>query len=289
LHHLFGCHIEAHDLHRIGLHQQLAQRLIKDIEPHIVRDSQIQRAFGFPFAHHSAIDQILPECLFQIRHFEVMLAHDRPLALRLIVWQLPDLIILEARLAGDDGIALCASLKRDRRTRGIPIVIVTGADDHDEHLRCVDAGADDYVISADCRRLAARAGALLRGRHNAEQEKIESVVESLGRAVEAKDGVTGGHLQRVAGYAMQIGDRLGLRGAALNALRYGALLHDIGKIGVDEAALRKPGPLTADEYRQVQQHPLIGEQIVQPLSLAALIGPIVRGHHERWDGRGYPG
>jgi putative two-component system response regulator len=219
---------------------------------------------------------------------DVMLAHDRPLALRLAVWQLPDLVILDARLSGDDGIALCASLKVDRRTRGIPIIIRAGAYDSQEHLRCVEAGADDYAVSAEPDLLVARVLALLRGRQHAEQERIESVVESLGRAVEAKDGPTGGHLQRVAGYARAIGGRLGLRGAALEALRYGALLHDVGKIGVDEAALRKSGPLTSDEYHQVRQHPLIGERIVEPLRLAALIGPIVRHHHERWDGRGYP-
>jgi DNA-binding response OmpR family regulator len=110
---------------------------------------------------------------------EVLLAYDRPLALRLIVWQLPDLVILDTQLDGDDGIALCASLKRDRRTRGIPIVITAGAYSHAEHLRCVEAGADDYVASADRGLLAARAIALLCGRQHAEQEKIESVVESL--------------------------------------------------------------------------------------------------------------
>jgi putative two-component system response regulator len=92
----------------------------------------------------------------------------------------------------------------------------------------------------------------------------------------------------MARYASAIGERLGLPGDELTTLRYGALLHDVGKVGVDEAILRKAGPLTPAEYRMMQQHTIIGEQIVQPLHLAHGVAPIVRHHHERWDGSGYP-
>jgi len=92
----------------------------------------------------------------------------------------------------------------------------------------------------------------------------------------------------MAGYARAIGERLGMYGDELTALRYGALLHDVGKIGVDEAIIRKAGPLTPDEYRAMQQHTIVGERIVQPLRLAKEVAPIVRHHHERWDGHGYP-
>jgi len=114
------------------------------------------------------------------------------------------------------------------------------------------------------------------------------VVAALARAVEAKDAYTQGHQQRLERYAIAIGAQLGLAGRALFLLRYGAVLHDVGKIGVDDAILRKLAPLTAAEYRLMQQHPIIGERIVQPLHLGYAIGPIVRHHHERWDGRGYP-
>ena len=108
------------------------------------------------------------------------------------------------------------------------------------------------------------------------------------RAVEAKDSYTEGHLQRLAFYSVVIGERLQLGGDAMTALRYGALLHDVGKLGVDELIIRKGGPLTPAEYRVMQQHTLIGERIVQPLRMGSSVGPIVRYHHERWDGRGYP-
>ena len=93
---------------------------------------------------------------------------------------------------------------------------------------------------------------------------------------------------RLADLALMVGRRLGLSDPALAVLRQGALLHDIGKLGVDPAIVRKDGPLTGAEYAQMQQHPLIGERIVRPLRLAAAVAPIVRHHHERWDGRGYP-
>src|SRR5215213_7859370 len=117
---------------------------------------------------------------------------------------------------------------------------------------------------------------------------IDDAVLALVRAVEAKDPITGGHLHRMAAYALLVGRRLGLSDSALEVVCCGALLHDVGKIGIADALLQKPGRLTDDEYRQMQQHPLMGEQMIASLPIAALIAPIVRGHHERWDGRGYP-
>jgi HD-GYP domain-containing protein (c-di-GMP phosphodiesterase class II) len=117
---------------------------------------------------------------------------------------------------------------------------------------------------------------------------IDGAARALAQAVAAKDPTTGGHLQRLAAYALLVGQRLGLSADALGVVHCGALLHDVGKIGVADAILQKPGRLTEDEYRQMQQHPVIGEQIVASLPIGQLIAPIVRGHHERWDGRGYP-
>lgn len=116
----------------------------------------------------------------------------------------------------------------------------------------------------------------------------EQVVARLMQISESRDPATAAHQRRCAFYAEAIGQQLGLRQAPLAVLHYGALLHDIGKLGINEAIIHKPGPLTSDEYHTMQRHPSIGEQIVQPLLLAQWIAPIVRHHHERWDGRGYP-
>jgi putative two-component system response regulator len=218
----------------------------------------------------------------------ITLAHNRGLALRLIVWVLPSIIVLDTQLDGD-GIDLCASLKRDDRTWAIPIILTADACDADEHLRCIEAGADDYLPYAAPHLLAARARALLQIRRWIDDlMPLEQVIQALELAVDAKDDHTGGHLRRLAAYAELIGRRLGLSEQALDALRAGARLHDVGKIGVADAILRKPGALTAEEQRRIRQHPQIGARIVAPLGLAAEALAIVEHHHERWDGRGYP-
>jgi HD-GYP domain-containing protein (c-di-GMP phosphodiesterase class II) len=111
---------------------------------------------------------------------------------------------------------------------------------------------------------------------------------ALVQAVEASDAVTGAHLRRLAEAAWCFAKHLGLGEDARLALWYGALLHDVGKVGVDAGLLRKPTPLNMDELGFVQQHPLIGERIVRPLALPDTVRLIVRNHHERWDGCGYP-
>jgi len=228
--------------------------------------------------------------LLRLAGYMVELVVDGRAALQSVGQRQPDLIILDVRLPGIDGFAVCDLLKRNPATWQIPIIMVTVEGELHARLQGIEAGADDYLQKpADQQELEARIRALLRTkRRNDQLEQAEAVIFALARAVEAKDSYTEGHLQRLAGYAVSIGERLGLSGEELIALRHGALLHDVGKVGVDELIIRKGGPLTPTEYRVMQQHTLIGERIVQPLRMAAAVGPIVRYHHERWDGRGYP-
>jgi len=219
----------------------------------------------------------------------VTVVHDRSNALRTIAWQLPDLIIIDAQLDGAQGIALCASLKLDVRTRSIPLIIAADPCRPDEHLRAIEADTDDYLPASDLNLLRARAGSLLRAKRWADDlVPLDYVIQMIEQAVEAKDDVTGAHGRRLGRYSALIGRRLGLSDQALEVLCAGARLHDVGKIGVDDMLLRKPSRLTADEYRNVQQHPLIGEQILASLHLPPELMAIIRHHHERWDGRGYP-
>ena len=228
--------------------------------------------------------------LLRMAGYLVELVADGRAALRAVELQQPDLIILDVQLPGIDGYAVCDVLKRNPVTWQIPIIMVTVEGELHARLQGIEAGADDYLQKpADQQELEARIRALLRTkRRNDQLESAEAVIFALARAVEAKDSYTEGHLQRLALYAVAIGERLGLSGDEITALRYGALLHDVGKVGVDELIIRKGGPLTPAEYRVMQQHTLIGERIVQPLRMGTAVGPIVRYHHERWDGRGYP-
>ena len=116
----------------------------------------------------------------------------------------------------------------------------------------------------------------------------EQLIFALAAAAEARDPYTVSHAQRVAGAALRLGTRLGLRECDLIALYQGGRIHDIGKIGVPDSILLKPGPLNAEEERQMRAHPVIGESIVKPMPSAANLLPIIRNHHERFDGGGYP-
>jgi putative two-component system response regulator len=222
--------------------------------------------------------------------YTVLRGRDGAMALRMVAAQHPDIIILDAFLPERNAFAICEQLKDDRDTCLTPIIMVTDSYEHEERLRAVEAGADDYLrIILDYRELDARIHALLRVKQRIDQfEMVEHVLMALVRAMEAKDPPTGNHLQRLADYALMLGQQLGLRGECLSAVRVGAMLHDIGKIGVPGAILRKRGSLSSAEYQRIKQHPIIGAWMVQPLRLAKQIVPIVRGHHERWDGGGYP-
>ncbi len=120
------------------------------------------------------------------------------------------------------------------------------------------------------------------------KEAYHGAIETIRLAVDAKDAYTAGHSDRVAYYSKLIGEKLGLSEEELNTLYEGALFHDIGKIGIPDAILKKPGSLTDDEYHDIQNHPSIGAHIIMPAKIFSDLIPIVLHHHERYDGRGYP-
>ncbi|HEY8237808.1 MAG TPA: HD domain-containing phosphohydrolase [Candidatus Limnocylindrales bacterium] len=202
----------------------------------------------------------------------------------------PDLVLLDIGLPGLNGLDVCRRLRADPRTVALPIILVTGQTASRDVVAGLDAGADDFVRKPyDEAELMARVRSVLRlARVTAEMVGAHGVIAALANAVEAKDSTTEMHCQRLAGLAHQLGMSAGLEPAALKGLVFGALLHDIGKIGVSDAILTKPGPLTRQEWAEMRLHPLIGERICEPLATASQFSSIVRHHHERWDGAGYP-
>jgi putative two-component system response regulator len=168
--------------------------------------------------------------------------------------------------------------------------MLTGLDDREHRTRGIEAGADDFLTKPfEQSILRARIRSQLRLKRLTDQlEHTENVIFMLAQAVEAKDAYTEGHLRRLRAYGERLALACGLSPTEVDAVRYGGILHDIGKIGVDEAIIRKPGPLTAEESAQMRRHPVIGAQIISQMRFARDVAPIIGGHHEYWDGSGYP-
>jgi putative two-component system response regulator len=168
--------------------------------------------------------------------------------------------------------------------------MITSLNQAEDRVQALESGADDFMSKPVERvELVARVKSALRLKSTFDRlDNTEQVIFALAAAVEAKDAHTDRHTHRVAEAARLLGRRLGLPKAELDVLYLGGMIHDLGKIGVDDAILRKPGPLDADELGKMRMHPLIGAEIVKPLRSGIDVLPIIRHHHEWFDGRGYP-
>ena len=228
--------------------------------------------------------------LMQGLNYEVMTAANGEAALEEVRRVQPDVILLDANMPRLDGFEVCRRLKSNATTRLIPVVLVTGLAAPEDRMRGIDAGADDFLTKPFiAEELRARVRALTRlKRHTDELDSAEAVILSLALTIEARDPYTQGHCQRLAGYATALGVQLSLDDDQLVALYRGGFLHDVGKIAIPDAVLLKPGKLTAEEMTLVQQHPSLGDTLCGELRLLENIRPIVRHHHERLDGTGYP-
>ena len=220
----------------------------------------------------------------------VSTAEDGEDALQKVATESPDLILLDVMMPKLDGYETCRRLKSDSRTILIPVVMVTALTATHERIKGIEAGADDFLSKPYNRlELLTRVRSLLKlKRHTDELENAETVLFTLALSVEAKDPYTNDHCGRLARLSVALGEKLGLTQEQLKALHRGGILHDLGKIGIPDAILLKPGPLNDVERAVVREHPAIGERICRPLKSLRLVLPIVRHHHERWDGSGYP-
>jgi putative two-component system response regulator len=222
--------------------------------------------------------------------YEVFSASDGEIALALVHSESPDLVLTDINMPSLNGIELCRRLKDDPATRLIPVMLLTGLDGRHERLAGIDAGADEFLTKpVNTSELRARVRSLMRlKRFTDELDSAESIILSLAQTVEARDTYTGGHCERMAAYAATLGTHLGLTSDEVGALRRGGYLHDIGKVAIPDSVLQKAGPLTADEFEIVKRHTTIGDRLCGNLRLLRMVRPIVRCHHERADGSGYP-
>lgn len=202
----------------------------------------------------------------------------------------PDLVLLDVQMPQMDGFEACRHLKYNPETRLTPVLLVTGLSAVEDRIRGIQAGADDFLSKpVDRNELLARVRSLLNLKaHTDELERAESVLLALARGIEAKDPYTEGHCERLSEYSTRLGQRIGLPGEQLTALHRAGVVHDLGKVAVPDAILLKPAPLTPEEWEIMRKHPVVGARICEPLKSFRLVVPIIRHHHEKLDGSGYP-
>ncbi|OYW04560.1 MAG: two-component system response regulator [Acidobacteria bacterium 37-71-11] len=222
--------------------------------------------------------------------FEVWQALEGASGLLLARERQPDVILLDVMMPGIDGFEVCRRLKADEETRLLPVVFLTGLDSRDARLKGLEAGATDFLTKPfDLVELEVRVRNLVSFRRLTQDlDDAEKMLFAVARAVEARDEGTGDHCDRLSLLGARLGQHMGLDPESVKTLRRAGYLHDIGKIGIPDAVLLKPDKLDEAEWVVMRSHVEIGVQICAPLRTLRPVLPVIRHHHERRDGSGYP-
>lgn len=239
-----------------------------------------------------------PANLQVLRHvlqdeYRLQFARDGHKALELASSELPQLILLDVMMPTLSGLDVCRALKTETATASIPVIFVTALSDTQDETLGFEAGAVDYItkpISAPVVRARVRTHLSLVRAEELRESRLQ-IVQRLGRAAEYKDNETGLHVVRMSHYTRILGLAAGHTEADADDLLHAAPMHDIGKLGIPDAILRKPGPLTTEEWTVMRRHPEIGAAILgdHDHGLLGMARRIALAHHEKWDGSGYPG
>ncbi|WP_240224456.1 response regulator [Rheinheimera hassiensis] len=224
--------------------------------------------------------------------YRLLFAKSGEEALQLVQQQQPDLILLDVMMPGMTGYDVCARLKASPATQRLPVIFVTALKDEIDETKGFAVGAVDYItkpVSPAVVRARVKTHLSLVRADELKQTRLQ-VIQRLGRAAEYKDNETGLHVMRMSHYAQFLALAYGLSAHQAEDLLHAAPMHDIGKIGIADSILLKPGKLTAEEYQQMQQHPLIGAEIIGECDsdLLRMAKVVALYHHEKWDGSGYP-
>jgi len=222
--------------------------------------------------------------------YQVISVPDGQQALEQVGFDSIDMAILDVVMPRKTGFDVCLAIKSKPDTRLIPVLLLTSLNSDDDRIRGIMCGADDFLTKpVNKHELLARVHSLIRLKQFTDElDNAEAVLSSLALSIEAKDPYTEGHCDRLSKYSVSIAEKLGLPEDLRVALRRGGLVHDIGKLAVPEHILLKPGPLTPEERKIMEQHTLAGERICAPLRSFRNVLPIIRHHHEKQDGSGYP-
>jgi putative two-component system response regulator len=225
-------------------------------------------------------------------HYRLLFAKDAARALDLARQERPDLILMDVMMPGMTGYDACRVLKADPATAAIPVIFATALSDPDDEVTGFEAGAVDYIakpLSPPIVRARVRTHLSLVRADELKETRLQ-IVQRLGLAAEYKDNETGLHVIRMSHYARVLGLAAGLSDTAAEDLLHAAPMHDVGKIGIPDRILQKPGALDKEEWKVMQSHSTIGADIIgeHPHGMLALARNIALTHHEKWDGSGYP-
>src|SRR5216684_4166041 len=241
-------------------------------------------------ADDNATNRELLEELLASQGFTVITASDGAAALQELSNTQIDLVLLDVMMPRMNGFEVCEKIKANPDTYLIPVILITALSDRQDRIEGIKVGADDFLSRpVDRTELLARVRSLLKLKQRTDElERAESVLFTLARSIEGKDPYTHGHCERLSDYSVRLGEHLALSEDQLIALRRAGIVHDVGKIAVPDAILLKPGRLTAEEWTLIKEHPVVGERICAPLKSFRFVLPIIRQHHEKFDGSGYP-
>lgn len=234
------------------------------------------------------------QLLRQILHNDcrLLFAKDGARALELARQEMPELVLLDVMMPGMTGYEVCQSLKANPATADIPVIFITALSDTYDEVIGFEAGAVDYItkpVSAPIVRARVRTHLSLVRAEELKRTRL-AIVQRLGIAAEYKDNETGLHVIRMSHYAHILGLATGMNTDHASDLLHAAPMHDVGKIGIPDSILCKPGPLDAEEWKIMQTHTTIGGNIIgqHPHGMLAMAYQVAITHHEKWDGSGYP-
>jgi putative two-component system response regulator len=237
----------------------------------------------------AAVGELLRRVLVK-EGYAVEVVSDGVAALAAVPRYKPHLVLLDVNMPGQNGIEVCRRIKQDPAHRLTPVVLITGMAQREKRIEGVEAGADDFLSKpVDNQELLARVRTLVRiKRYTDDLDSAASLVVAMALLIEARDGNTEGHCHRMANYATALGRALDLGEEDLQALHRGGFLHDIGMLAIPDSVLTKSGPLDPNEYELMKSHTTVGDALCAHLRSLEPVRPIVRHHHERCDGSGYP-
>ncbi|MBI5330613.1 MAG: response regulator [Betaproteobacteria bacterium] len=237
-----------------------------------------------------ATNRALIRAVLDAREFEVVEADSGASALARIHALRPDVVLLDVMMPDTDGIEVCRRLREQEEFHLLPIIMLTSLGSPDDVVHGMEVGATDYITKPfNSVELTARVRAAVDKKRLTDRlDDTESVLFALARVVEAKDGTTGDHCDRLSHLSVVLGEALGLPFDDLEALRRGGILHDIGKVAIPDTVLLKKGKLDDAEWAVIRQHPTTGAYLCSALRTMRRTVDIIRYHHEKWNGGGYP-